>query len=142
MKKLSISLIFIIIVSGLHSAKAQHVGFWLEDDGPLGLLLYETGYATLFMDGEILFSGEGTELADGTTGVLIYRVNYKEPYNEIDLEIKSMPGNTVLRLYKGIFAFDEDGRMLLCTLFEDGADRPTEFEAGSTFILTYYDVED
>ena len=125
-----------------NTTQAQLAGFWLEDNGSLGLILDESGYATLIIDGDILFSGECEELADGSTGIMKYSVKYKEPYNDIDLEIQALPDYVVMQSYKGIFVMNTDGQMVLSCLFDNDAARPTEFEPSSTFILNYYDISE
>lgn len=122
------------------NTKAQLTGFWLEEDASIGLLLSAEGYCTMFLNGELSFSGEGEELGDGSTAIMIYRVTNNDSYNYLDLEIQSLPNHEVLKSYKGIYYINDEGIMVLCCEFEDGAGRPTEFNPDYTFRLNYYDI--
>ena len=132
----SILLLFIsLCFMNFTQVDTRHVGTWSQTENGVtnSFILQENGFATMIIEGDT-FGGETFKL-DGEEYSMKYGVLYtKNPYY-ITFTMYFKNSNIRVRSLKGIFKYDDNGNMVLCVNFNEGA-RPTTFIEEDTVTLT------
>lgn len=128
LKRISILFLSFILFSAFSLVETPaYVGKWRgEDKGDIGYVtLTEDGYALFEFDGQLM--GGKSYTMDGVEASMLYEVEKKENYYNIDFIIKKIEVKETLGTLQGIFKMNSESQMVLAVGF-DGSARPTNFE--------------
>lgn len=128
LKRITILFLSFILFSAFTLVETPaYVGKWRgEDKGDIGYVTFtEDGYALFEFDGQLM--GGKSYTMDGVEASMLYEVEEKENYYNIDFIIKKIEDKETLGTLQGIFKMNSETEMVLALGF-DGSSRPTNFE--------------
>jgi len=128
-KNLGLAAITLLLITSFTTVTENVlVGRWEgKDKGDVGFLTFsDDGYATFEFDGSIL-GGESFQ-SNGVQCSMRFSIDTSEKPNTIDLVISKKEDKTELARFKGIYEMTSLDELHLALSFNDGADRPIDFD--------------